>query len=621
MPSPLSACRRLLFFCLAVVFPWVVQGQTFAPQGGQYSIAGAVPGDQTLPHLSLKTAGGYVVWEDNSTDGDGLGISARRLDSSLSGSLGNFRVNQQGAADQEKPRVALLNNGGAAFVWQGGKQGFQNIYARFLSPSNTWLTGDVLVNASTNHAKLNPVLTSLLDGTVVVVWSSFGQDGSLQGVYAQRFSISGQKLGGEFQLNQTTPYNQRTPAIGALSDGNFVVVWVSEQQRFENSVDILGRRYNALGAPLSHEFLINTGTNVCANPSVAASSDGGFTVAWGEKDTIFQDNSWDIFVRPFSSTALGGTTRRVNTQTYGDQIGPTISSWGSEYLLIWTSLGQDGSREGVYGQFLTADGSLVGTEFRANTTTVSQQIHPTAASDGSGRFLVVWTSFGGGLNSFDLLAQRYATTLQPLPPPAAPFVTALSASRLSVTWPEIAGFNVTYYELYVDGAPTPVTVTSNTWLKTGLAPSSTHSVELAYVLADGRHSPRSAPGSGATWGEDENSDGLPDDWQALYWGGAWPSPNDDSDGDGVSNRNEFLAGTNPLDPKSVLRTQLDETVQGLFLSWNTMPGLMYQVQSSTNLSSTAFWVNVGTPRFAPGSVDSILVGGNRETFYRIVRLR
>ncbi|MBI3850120.1 MAG: hypothetical protein HY298_07505 [Verrucomicrobia bacterium] len=611
----------LFYWALTLTIPVVALGQNFAPQAGQYSTVGALAGDQTNPQLSLKPSGGYIVWQDNITDGDGLGISARRLDSSLSGTLGNFRVNVQGTNDQEKPQVALLNNGGAAFVWQGGKQGFQNIYARFLSSSNTWVTGDVLANTFTNSHHIDPVIASLTDGNVIVAWSSFDQDGSLQGIYAQRFSPAGQKLGGEFPVTQATAYNQRTPAVAGLSDGRFVVVWVSEQQRFENSVDIYARFFDASGSATGNELLINTDTNVCANPSVAAAPDGGFAVAWGQKDLEVATNSWDSFVRTISSAGVGGTVHRANSQTYGDQFAPKISAVGTDYLVVWTSVGQDGSREGVYGRFTSADGAMVGNEFRVNTITVSQQIHPTVASDGVSRFLVTWTSFGGGINSFDLFAQRYASTAQPLFPPDPPFVSALSSSKLSVAWPDLAGFGVVNYELYFDGSATPVVVTSNMWVKTGLSSGSTHTFELVYVLTDGRHSPHSAPASGTTWGADDNFDGLPDDWQAMYWGSnseSWPSPYADSDGDGASNRDEFLAGTNPLDANSVLRTALTSTGQGLFLSWNTQPGLMYQVQSSTNMTA---WVNVGSPRFAAGSTDSIYVGGSNSTYYRVSRLR
>jgi hypothetical protein len=611
------------FFAVATPF---VYGQTgFMPQGGEYGIAGTLPGDQVFPALSLKPAGGYVVWQDNRTDGDGQGISALRLDSSFSATLSSFRVNQQGALDQVKPAVSLLNDGGAVFTWQGGRQGFQRIYARFLSSTNTWATDDFLVNTFTNTSQLNPVVATLADGNVVVVWGSFDQEsaGSLQGVYAQRLSPAGQKLGGEFRVNQFTPFNQRSAALAPLSDGRFIVVWVSEQQRFENSVDIYGRLYNANGIAAGDEFLVSAGTNVCATPSVAPASDGGFVVAWMQKNVVVLSDSWDVFARPFSGAGFGGVVRRVNTQTYGDQYAPKISAIGSDYLVVWTSLGQDGSREGVYGQLLRSDGSLAGAEFRVNTTTLSQQMHPALASDGTGRFLAVWTSFIGGAGSFDLFAQRYASTGQQLPAPERPFVNVLSSNSLSVTWSVLAGFSVAHYEVYTDGTATPAAVvTDNLWTATGLAPGSTHYFRLAFVLTDGRRSPLSEATTNTTYGALWYYNVIPSEWMAGYWGTAywtWPDPASDSDGDGASNREEFLAGTDPTNPDSVLRIRLQPTPQGLFLNWNTQIGLMYQVQTAPQPGGA--WTNLGGQRLARGLVDSLYVGGNTTGYYRIVRLR
>jgi hypothetical protein len=42
--------------------------------------------------------------------------------------------------------------------------------------------------------------------------------------------------------------------------------------------------------------------------------------------------------------------------------------------------------------------------------------------------------------------------------------------------------------------------------------------------------------------------------------------------------------------------------------------LTYQVQVSTNLSA---WSNLGTPRFAAGTSDSIYVGGSPAGYYRV----
>ena len=112
-----SALRVWKWFAFSGLFAGIataVLGEnTYAPLGGEYPIAGFLPGDQVYPQISLGTNGGYVVWQDNVTDGDGLGVSAIQLDSNFSPILSRFRVNQNGAGDQERAQVALLNGGGA----------------------------------------------------------------------------------------------------------------------------------------------------------------------------------------------------------------------------------------------------------------------------------------------------------------------------------------------------------------------------------------------------------------------------------------------------------------------------------------------------------------------------
>jgi hypothetical protein len=246
----------------------------YATQGVEYAPAGLMPGDQIHPSLALSPGGGWLVFDDNITDGDGQGISAQQLSSSFSPQFGVIRVNKQGAGDQEKPRVSLLKNGGAAFVWQGGPQSYQHIYAGILTASNTWVfpTNDVMVNTATNFYQRDAAIATLTNGNVIVAWGSVGQDHpavnqkTLQGVYAQILTPTGTKVGGEFLVNQFTVGNQRTPSVAAFPNGNFIVAWVSEQERFTNSVDIYAQLYNSAGSRLGSEFLVNTGTNVCADP-------------------------------------------------------------------------------------------------------------------------------------------------------------------------------------------------------------------------------------------------------------------------------------------------------------------------------------------------------------------
>ena len=635
-----------------LALPAVVWGQTnyYATNGTEYAIIGSLPGDQVHPDVAVTTGGGFTVWQDNITDGDGWGVSAMQLNGALSGSGSSFRVNVQGAGNQENPRVTLLKGGGAAFAWQGGQQGFQHIYTRFLSASNTWLTGDVMINAATNYFQVNPAEATLTNGNVIVVWASFNQvsSTSMQDVYGRIFSPSGTPVTGEFLINQFTSYNQRTPAVAALANGGFIVAWVSEQERAVAapssvtntpsqmaypSVDIYARLYKGDGSAQGNESIVNSDSNPCANPDIAAGSDGGFVVTWTARDmTSPFANGLDIYARTFSSAGVGGTVMRVNSYLYGDQYGPRIASLGTDYLIVWTSLTP---QEGIYGQFLRENGSTVGSQFEVNTpisVMVSKQIQPVIASDGTGQFLAVWSGFTGVTYSFDLFAQRYINSQQPLEPLPAPFVYApfvisngVYQAQLLISWPPVTGLSVSNYQVYVDGAVSPMAVTTgNVWTMTaanGLAAGSTHSFQVAYATTDGRQSALSPSASGTTW-SGANYYGIPFEWMEQYYGYSfvnWPANvNAPLAPGGLSLMQVFLSGGNPLNPATWLRTVLSNSPEGMFLSWNTQPGFTYQVQSATNLGT---WTNLGSPRFAAGTTDSIFAGKGSAGYYRVLLLR
>jgi hypothetical protein len=480
------------------------------------------------------------------------------------------------------------------------------------------------VNTHTNEPQEDPCVAALDNGESVVVWSSYNQASgtSMKDVYLQRFSAQGQPLGGTVRVNQNTALNQRTPSVTRLSDGRFVVAWISERELVvggfvTHEVDVYARFYSASGVAESGEFKVNTDSKLCANPSLAAGDDGGFLAAWSRKDMLSLSNSWDVAIRRVSGTGSLGTESILNTYLYGDQFAPSVAALGGDYMVVWTSLRQDGSFEGVFGRFVGTTGLPSGDELQVNTASASQQILPDLASDGDTRFLAVWSSFTGLSGGFDILGQRYATLLDPLAAPDAPYVWVLSDSELKVSWSTLDGFDVSAYEVYANGASSPtVSTTNNWWNAEGLAAGSTHAYRLAYLLGDGRRSPLSDVSSATTY-LGYYYFGIPVEWMTDYWGQNWPAVSLDSDGDGASNIAEFLAGTDPTDENSVLRTSLESTVQGFYLNWNTEPGKLYQVQRSTGFGG---WESFGGPRFAPGSEDFLYVGGQPGLF-RILLLR
>ncbi len=598
----------------------------FVPQGGEYSLLDDPRGDQVQPVVAVAPSSGwsYVAWADNASDGSGQGVSSRLLDNDLQGAYGRFRMNWTVAGNQEQPAAAMLADRSAAFVYQGDAGNHaQRICAVILSPYVTLASGEVRVSTFNTGTQSEPAAAALADGNLAVVWTSTEQEGATNygGVFGQILSSEGDKLGSEFHVNEFLPGNQRAATTAGLPDGRFVVAWVSELERSSRSVDIYARLFNANGSPSGAEFLVNSSTNVCAAPSLAVAASGKFTVAWQETSLSVVTDGMDVFARTFNGTT-GGPVRPVNTHRAGNQRTPRIAASGEDYLVVWNDSATNGTPQGIDGRFLGADGTPSGSVFRVNTTAFGTQASPAVASDGAGRFVVVWSAYLGGAG-YDLYAQRYVSGTPALPTPAAPFVTALDASQLAVSWAPVTSYNVAQYEVYADGATVPTaTVAGNFWTHTSLAQNSTHAYRLAYVLADGQRSPLSTASTNRTWGADFNSDALPDNWQSAYWGSAGAlaaRPKTDVDGDGVSNYDEFLAGTDPTNPISVFRARLQRSAGAMELSWSAVPGLIYQVQRAASLS-VGSWQAVGQPVVVTGGTGTASLGSG-PGFYRIQRVR
>ena len=97
-----------------------------------------------------------MIWQDDAADGSGSGICAQQLNANLSGSLSPIHINSIVAGHQEKPKIAMLSDGSAVAVWQGGEQGRQNIFLRVLSANGTFSNPDRQINQYTTQFQIEP---------------------------------------------------------------------------------------------------------------------------------------------------------------------------------------------------------------------------------------------------------------------------------------------------------------------------------------------------------------------------------------------------------------------------------------------------------------------------------
>ena len=86
---------------------------------------------------------------------------------------------------------------------------------------------------------------------------------------------------------------------------------------------------------------------------------------------------------------------------------------------------------------------------------------------------------------------------------------------------------------------------------------------------------------------DADGNGINDDWEVQYFGHIGIDPNADPDGDGFSNLQEFLAGTDPTDSGSALRiTSIAINDPDVVVSFTSCTNKFYDLQFNVDLTTT-----------------------------------
>ena len=348
------------------------------PLTGDFQVNTTTVRDQYEPTVAALSDGGFVVtWNSARQDGDSTGIYGQRFDASGTPVGNEFRVNTYTTSSQDQSAITGLDDGGFVVTWTSNGQDStvdpnSGVYGQRYDASGTPVGGEFLINTETFGTQGGSAITTLSDGGFVITWASFGQDGSGNGVYGQRYNASGTPVGSEFQVNTTTAGSQFYGSVASLDNGGFVVTWTSAGQD-GGGFGIYGQRYNASGTKVGSEFLVNTTTANSQNfSSVASLGDGGFVVTWTSAGQDGDGNG--IYGQRYD--ALGakvGSEFLVNAQTIGNQ------NWSSVvglpdggFLITWTGPDSDGN--GIYGQRYDSAGTPVGSEFLLNGTVAGDQV-------------------------------------------------------------------------------------------------------------------------------------------------------------------------------------------------------------------------------------------------------
>ena len=358
---------------------------------------------QWYPSVAVQQSGGIVVaWHDERNGASD--IYAQRYDSIGAPQGLNSRVNDDvGSTEQGYPSVATDGTGGFVVAWYDYRNGDPDIYAQRYDPSGVPQGSNFRVNDDVGSARqLCPSVAMGDAGGFVVAWED-GRSGS--NIYAQMYDSSGNPQGPNFKVNDDPgPAWNWYPSIAMNGSGGFVVAW----ERDAN--DIYAQRYDSLGSPQGPNFRVNDdpGSAQQRFASAAMAGTGGFAVAWHD----YRNGNYDVYAQRYDS--LGnpqGSNFRVNDDMGSTgQLYPSAAMDESGALLVTWHDSRNGDYD-IYAQRYDSSGAPQGPNFRVTDDVGSAfQVRASAAMDGTGRFVVVWSDYrpdDARYGDSDVYAQRY----------------------------------------------------------------------------------------------------------------------------------------------------------------------------------------------------------------------
>ena len=114
---------------------------------------------------------------------------------------------------------------------------------------------------------------------------------------------------------------------------------------------------------------------------------------------------------------------------------------------------------------------------------------------------------------------------------------------------------------------------------------------------------------------DGDNDGLPDGWETQH---NVTDPDADTDGDGMSNGDEFVAGTLPRDANSVFKIKSVQCdASGCEVFFDSITGRVYRVEYRDNFTDAWMLVEQKTGTGSPLSVSDGSAAGEATRFYQL----
>ncbi|WP_298937193.1 tandem-95 repeat protein [uncultured Ruegeria sp.] len=323
-----------------------------------------------------------------------------------------FRVNEFTNNDQGGPSVTALANGHFVITWhsadeQQGDTSYYAIKARIVDANGVDIVSEFPINDFTEGSQVFPSIAALDNGGFVVTWmSEDGQQGDTDwAIKARIFDANGVEIVSEFLVNEVTDGSQFSPSVTELTNGHFVVTWVSREDGQQgNTTDYAtkARVFDANGNEIVSEFLINEvtvdnqfDTGGTGLTSVTALANGHFVITWqSSEDDLGDDLTGGVLrARIFDADGVEIVSEFLVSEftDFGQTTSSVTALSNGNFVVTWASYEQpdDLSSVTVKARIFDANGAEIASEFPVAEAGLFTSV--TELSNGG--FVITWTSF------------------------------------------------------------------------------------------------------------------------------------------------------------------------------------------------------------------------------------
>jgi len=330
-----------------------IYNRSFSVPTTEFLVNSTVAKSQSNPDVAVADDGKFVVvWESWDQDGRDRGVYAQIYKNTGEKQGSEFRINTTTLYSQSRPVVKYFSNGNFIVAWESWRQDNPSqagygVYAQIFSSDGVRIGNEFPVNTYVVDYQWFADIETFDDNSFIIVWCSWEEDGDDGGIYAQRFNADASKLGNEIQINRSTPQYQWLPRIVKTNANHFAVVWSSWKQDGSRE-GVYAAFFDSEGKRLSFETRVNDYTeNYQWEPDVAAIDSNQLLVVWSSWNQFGRD--YDVIAKHlFLSQAQGYLdpefyqhTGGVTTSRFTVHVIDSTQLTGDQYQISFDSTGRD----------------------------------------------------------------------------------------------------------------------------------------------------------------------------------------------------------------------------------------------------------------------------------------